>query len=145
MKPLYSYTCQHRASMLAEDGYLRAGRDLLTQERQRLLVLDPIASAIHCVGWLTDIDDLCYLNGHRVGLAPPEILGCDRTAFRFRALEPQGILPWTMIQPLWGPIGSLLDQALESARVYVSTKPIPVMFSPHHSGQRLPEIDHVDS
>jgi len=146
MRPLWHYTCGHRAADLHKDGYLRPGLEVSPPGARYLAKLNPILNAIGHVGWVTDLDDLCVYNGHKVGIAPPELISCDRTMFRFRVLEPRGILPWMMVAPWWGPVAEILEQAVpgfEPVHVFIATRPVPVEFSPHHAGQTIPVNQHA--
>lgn len=123
MTALYHYTCAHRAPLVRADGVVIPGHH---QKR------DPgYSSGIRAIpwaafAWLTDLEVPAR---EPLGLTM-DLLRCDRTEFRFRAVEGAVLVPWVSVRRMY-PWSVYLEQAgARPAHWYVSPDPVPVIESP---------------
>lgn len=125
---LWHYTCDHGHDAIGQSGYLRSIVDLATAEK---LAARGLPSEFGRWIWLTDLDT--PVRG-ALGLTS-HILGCDRTAHRYRVTWPTGaadIQPWTTVRRL-APRDLLASLEQGDARPrhwYVSRHPVGVEYDP---------------
>lgn len=119
--PAYHYTCGHRAPGIREDGVVIPGHHLPSAS--------PLISGIPWArfAWFTDLDVPIK---DALGLTS-DLLICDRTEYRFRALDPDRLVAWMSIR-LNYEFRHWLEAApgARPAHWYVSRDSVPVIEAP---------------
>lgn len=113
-KFLYHFTCDHGAAGIHSDGYVRPAVDLTDKEL-------PLSGQF---AWFTD---LLIPDRNGLGLTS-HILGCDRTAHRFRVTDMTEVERWTNVRRYHPEMARELEFAPGAMPMHwwLSTKPVPV-------------------
>jgi hypothetical protein len=125
MSALFHYTCAHRAPGIRDDGLVIPGTK---QQRDDGSPIGAIPWATFA--WFTDLDVPIR---DALGLTM-EILRCDRTEYRFRAIEGARLIAWTSVRRnyVWSPFLEAAPGA-RPAHWYVSVDPVPVVEAARHA------------
>jgi hypothetical protein len=123
MPSYFHYTCEHRAPGIRDDGLVYPGHKQTHGANADILGIPWAAYA-----WFTD---LAVPAREPLGLTN-EILVCDRTAFRFRAIDGARLVPWISIRRNHPWAGYLETGGARPAHWYVSVDPVPVIEAPRN-------------
>jgi hypothetical protein len=124
MPSLYHYTCDHRAPLVRADGLVVPAHHLRRDDGRP----NPVALIPWCAfAWFTDLEVPIRA---ALGLTS-DLVACDRTEYRFRAIEGARLVHWTDIRRRYG-WAEILETApgARPAHWYVSADPVPVIEAP---------------
>lgn len=119
MSTLYHYTCRHGREAIGERGRVVSIADHTPDAVDRL---DPSFRWLAFLTWFTD---MYPPNARDLGLTH-DLIGCDRTAYRYRVLDDRGISRWLDCRPVWPPTARLLNASGTPGRWFVGWSPVPV-------------------
>lgn len=118
---LFHFTCDHRVQGIRNDGVVIPGRH---QRRDAGLPATGIPWADFA--WFTD---LAVPAREPLGLTM-ELIRCDRTEFRFRAISGSSLMPWLEVRRSY-PWRHFLESAgTRPGNWYVSAESVPVIEDP---------------
>lgn len=122
MTTLYHYSCDHGASEIAREGYVRSLWDVLGGEEGDGMTLIRLPQCQF--GWFTDLDvaDVRGLGLTRL------MLSCDRTKHRFRVTDRRRVTRWLDVRR-YHPALWPLEEAPGAlpAHWWLATEPVPVV------------------
>jgi hypothetical protein len=118
---LYHFTCAHRVQHIRDDGIVVPGQHLKRDDG-----LPATAIPWSAFAWFTD---LSVPAREPLGLTM-ELLRCDRTAFRFRALTGSALMPWLEVRRGYPWRHFLESPGTRPGNWYVSAESVPVIEDP---------------
>ena len=118
---LYHFTCSHRVQQIRDEGMVVPGHHLIGDDGLRTTAIPWAGFA-----WFTDLAVPARLP---LGLTS-DLLICDRTEYRFRALAGSSLVPWMTVRRSH-PWRVFLESAgARPANWYVSPEAVAVVEDP---------------
>jgi hypothetical protein len=118
---LYHFTCEHRVQHIRNDGIVVPGHH---QKRDDGLPQAAIPWA--AFAWFTDLP---VPSREPLGLTM-DLLRCDRTEFRFRAITEGSLMPWLTVRRSYPWRHFLESPGTRPGNWFVSTESVPVIEDP---------------
>lgn len=123
----FHYTCDHAAPLIRDDGLVIPGHKIQRDGAYPVGGVNTIPWAAYA--WFTD---LAVPIRDALGLTQ-ELIRCDRTEYRFRAIEGARLIRWVDIRRNY-PWSQFLEAAPGARPMhwFVSVDPVPVIEAPRN-------------